>query len=341
MKLKNLKGKPIIVVGGAGYIGSHVCKTISSKGGIPIVFDDFSAGHGHSIKWGPSELVDLRNSKAILKAFEKYKSIETVIHLASSIEVSYGENFPSEFYTNNVLGTLNLLNAMKNTNARKIIFSSTCATYGEIDDVPIMETVTQNPSSVYGKTKLAIEHMIESFHTAYSLDYIILRYFNAAGADPEGDIGEEHDPETHLIPNALDAAANGKLMKIFGDDYDTIDGTCMRDYIHVNDIAGAHIHSMQAQENGLVSADVNIGTGTAYSVFQIINMIEKVTGYNVKYKICKRRAGDLSKLYADTSKAEKVLGFKTKYSDLENIIQTAWNFYKNKNKRFNKKNSLL
>ena len=341
MKLKNLKGRPIIVVGGAGYIGSHVCKTISSKGGIPIVFDNFSAGHEHSIKWGPNELVDLRDSQATFKTFEKYKSVETVIHLASSIEVSHGENFPSEFYTNNVLGTLNLLNAMKNTNARKIIFSSTCATYGEINDVPIIETVSQNPSSVYGKTKLAMEHMIESFHKAYNFNYIILRYFNAAGADPEGDIGEEHDPETHLIPNALEAAKNGKLMKIFGDDYDTIDGTCMRDYIHVNDIAEAHINSIQAQENGLVSADINIGTGTAYSVFQIINMIENVTGYRVKYKICKRRAGDLSKLYADTSKAEMILGFKTQYSDLENIIQTAWNFYKNKNKRFNKKNSLL
>lgn len=330
MKLKNLQGKSIIVVGGAGYIGSHVCKKISSKGGLPIVFDNFSSGHKHAIKWGPYEKVDLRNNKETSKAFEKYKSVETVIHLASSIEVNTGEKFPSEFYTNNVLGTLNLLNAMKNTNARKIIFSSTCATYGEIEDVPILETVIQNPLSVYGKTKLAMEHMIESFHKAYDLNYIILRYFNAAGADPEGDIGEEHDPETHLIPNALNAAASGKSMKIFGTDYDTIDGTCIRDYIHVNDIAQAHIDSIQAQKNGLKSADVNIGTGEGYSIFQILSMIEKVTGYKVKYKICQKRAGDLAKIYADTSKAENVLGFKTKYSNLENIIQTAWNFYKNK-----------
>lgn len=195
--------------------------------------------------------------------------------------------------------------------------------------MPITEDIVQNPFSVYGKTKLAIEHMIQSYHHAYDLDYIIFRYFNAAGADPSGVIGEEHDPETHLIPIALQAAARLRArMKIFGSDYDTPDGTCIRDYIHVNDLAKAHVLGIEKFNSGLRRAELNLGTGTGYSNLEILKMVEKVTGLDLVYDKAPRRAGDLSQLYADASRAKDILGFEPSQSDLEHIIQTAWNFHK-------------
>ena len=328
----NLNNNPVIVVGGAGYIGAHVCKTIAKHGGRPIVFDNFSAGHKHAIKWGPHVEVDLRDRKATQKAFETHSDVKTVIHLASSIEVGIGEKYPSEFYDNNVSGALNLLMAMKYTGADRLIFSSTCATYGETQNMPLLETEVQNPFSVYGKTKLAIEHMIQSYHKAYGMKYVTFRYFNASGADASGEIGEEHDPETHLIPNALKAAAGlGPKMKLFGADYDTPDGTCIRDYIHVTDIALAHIDAIRTLDEGATThAEVNIGTGEGYSVLEILTMIQKVTGLPVPYDISPRREGDLTQLYADATNAKKVLGFSPQHSDLENIIKTAWNFHRKK-----------
>ena len=245
----NLTDKKIIVVGGAGYIGAHVCKAIADNGGTPVTFDNFSSGHKHAVKWGSFETVDLRDKAETLAAFTKHQDSHAVVHLASSIEVGIGEKDPAGFYENNVLGALNLLAAMRALSLTKLIFSSTCATYGETDKMPLLESHVQNPFSVYGKTKLAIEHMIQSYHKAYDLSYITLRYFNAAGADASGEIGEEHDPETHLIPIALAAAAGHRgEMKIFGTDYDTPDGSCIRDYIHVSDIASAHICSLRAFE---------------------------------------------------------------------------------------------
>lgn len=329
MTTYDLKGQSVIVVGGAGYIGAHVCKTIAEHGGIPIVFDNFSAGHKHAIKWGPHVEVDLRERKETALAFIKYPDVKTVVHLASSIEVGIGEKQPSEFYDNNVSGALNLLMAMKFSGANRLIFSSTCATYGETQNMPLLETEVQNPFSVYGKTKLAIEHMIQSYHKAYGLNYVTFRYFNASGADASGEIGEEHDPETHLIPNALKAAAGlGQKMKLFGTDYDTKDGTCIRDYIHVNDIALAHIDAIRAIDEGLTHAEVNIGTGAGFSVLEILKMIEQVTGLPVPYDVGPRREGDLTQLYADAANAKKVIGFVPQHSDLENIIKTAWNFHR-------------
>ena len=325
----DLKNEPIIVAGGAGYIGAHVCKTIEEHGGLPIVFDDFSAGHKHAIKWGPHVKVDLRDRDATFRAFKAHDSVKTVVHLASSIEVGIGEKHPAEFYDNNVCGALNLLMAMKKIGADRLIFSSTCATYGETQNMPLLETEVQNPFSVYGKTKLAIEHMIQSYHKAYGMNYVTFRYFNASGADASGEIGEEHDPETHLIPNALKAAAGlGQKMKLFGTDYDTPDGTCIRDYIHVNDIALAHIDAMRAFDEGLTQTEVNIGTGAGYSVLEILNMIEQVTGLPVPYDAGPRRAGDLTQLYADAANAKTLLGFIPQHSDLENIIKTAWHFHR-------------
>jgi len=327
----DLNGRNIIVVGGAGYIGSHVCKTIADNGGTPITFDNFSAGHKHAVQWGPYEDVNLRDRNATNMAFIKYPTVKTVIHLASSIEVGIGEKQPAEFYDNNVSGAMNLLIAMKYSGANRLIFSSTCATYGETQNMPLLETEPQLPFSVYGKTKLAIEHMIQSFHKAYGLNYVTLRYFNASGADASGLIGEEHDPETHLIPIAMQAAAGLRpKMKIFGTDYDTPDGTCIRDYIHVNDIALAHICSERAFDNGLTNAEVNIGTGQGVSNLEILKTIERVTGRPLPFEAAERRAGDVTKLYADATNAKKVLGFEPQYSDLDNIIKTAWSFHRQK-----------
>jgi UDP-glucose-4-epimerase GalE len=325
-----LNHQKIIVAGGAGYIGAHVCKMIAEQGGHPVVFDNFSAGHKHAVKWGPYVEVDLRDRAATFEAFKRHKDAQTVIHLASSIEVGIGEKHPAEFYENNVSGALNLLLAMKAANLNRLIFSSTCATYGETEHMPLLETEVQNPFSVYGKTKLAVEHMIQSYHKAYGLNYVTFRYFNASGADASGEIGEEHDPETHLIPNALKSAAGlGPKLKLFGSDYDTPDGTCIRDYIHVTDIALAHIKAILAMDKGVTHAAVNIGTGAGYSVLEILGMIKKVTGLTVPYDSGPRRDGDLTQLFADVAKAEEILGFVPQHSDLENIIKTAWAFHKN------------
>ena len=325
----DLTDKTIIVAGGAGYIGAHVCKAIADNGGTPITFDNFSSGHEHAIKWGGFVTVDLRDKDATLAAFMKHKDAHAVVHLASSIEVGIGEKDPAGFYENNVIGALNLLEAMRKLGLSNLIFSSTCATYGETDQMPLLESQVQNPFSVYGKTKLAIEHMIQSYHKAYDLSYITLRYFNASGADASGEIGEEHDPETHLIPIALASAAGLRgRMKIFGTDYDTADGTCVRDYIHVNDIAGAHICGLKAFANGLTNTEVNIGTGQGVSNLEVLQMIERVTGKPVPYDNAPRRDGDLTQLYADPKRAKDVLGFTAQHSDLENIIKTAWNFHR-------------
>ena len=325
----DLTDKTIIVAGGAGYIGAHVCKAIADNGGTPITFDNFSSGHEHAIKWGGFVTVDLRDKDATLAAFTKHKDAHAVVHLASSIEVGIGEKDPAGFYENNVIGALNLLEAMRKLGLSNLIFSSTCATYGETDQMPLLESQVQNPFSVYGKTKLAIEHMIQSYHKAYDLSYITLRYFNASGADASGEIGEEHDPETHLIPIALASAAGLRgRMKIFGTDYDTPDGTCVRDYIHVNDIAGAHICGLKAFANGLTNTEVNIGTGQGVSNLEVLQMIERVTGKPVPYDNAPRRDGDLTQLYADPKRAKDVLGFTAQHSDLENIIKTAWNFHR-------------
>lgn len=327
----NLTGQTIIVVGGAGYIGSHVCKMIAKHGGTPVTFDNLSAGHAHAVQWGPLERVDLRDPERLEAAFKTWPNATAVVHLASSIEVGIGEKQPAEFYTNNVVGALNLLDAMRVADIHHLVFSSTCATYGETDKMPIEESDPQRPFSVYGKTKLAIEHMIQSYHKAYGLKYVTLRYFNAAGADPSGLIGEEHDPETHLIPIALQAAAGRRAaLTLFGTDYNTPDGTCVRDYIHVNDIARAHILALEKFEAGLMRAEVNIGTGDGVSNLEVLKTIGEVTGQPVPFVEGPRRDGDLSKLYADKGHAKSVLGFEPIHSDLENIISTAWNFHQSR-----------
>lgn len=327
--MKPLNGQSYIVVGGAGYIGSHVCKEIADAGGMPITFDNLSSGHERAVKWGELVNVDLRDKAATETALIAHKNATAVIHLASSIEVGIGETDPAGFYANNVNGALNLLDGMRTAGLDTLIFSSTCATYGETDAMPLLESQPQLPVSVYGKTKLAIEHMIQSYHKAYDLNYVTLRYFNASGADAGGAIGEEHDPETHLIPNALKSAAGlGSKMKLFGTDYDTPDGTCIRDYIHVSDIARAHLAALAKFDEGLTQAEVNIGTGNGVTNLQILKTIERVTGLPVPYDSAPRREGDLTRLYADAAKAKSALGFEPEHSDIDNIIRTAWEFHR-------------
>lgn len=331
--MHDLNGQDIIVVGGAGYIGSHVCKMIADCGGRPITFDNLSYGHAHAVQWGPLQRVDVRDRGALDSAFTHWPDAGAVVHLASSIEVGIGEKQPAEFYTNNVVGALNLLDAMRVADIDRLIFSSTCATYGETEKMPIEETDPQDPVSVYGKTKLAIEHMIQSYHKAYGLTYVTLRYFNASGADDSGLIGEEHNPETHLIPLAMQAAKGGRAaLSLFGMDYDTPDGTCVRDYIHVTDIARAHILALGKMAAGLTQAEVNIGTGIGVSNLQVLDAIGRITGHPVPYAGAARRDGDLSRLFADKGHAKAVLGFEPIHSDLDNIIQTAWAFHANSDK---------
>lgn len=326
--MHDLTGQDIIVVGGAGYIGSHVCKMIADCGGRPVTFDNLSCGHAHAVQWGPLETVDVRDRPALDAAFLNWPNARAVVHLASSIEVGIGEKQPAEFYSNNVLGALNLLDAMRVAQVKTLIFSSTCATYGETDKMPIEECDPQAPVSVYGKTKLAIEHMIQSYHKAYGLAYVTLRYFNASGADDSGLIGEEHNPETHLIPLAIQAAKGERAaLSLFGTDYDTPDGTCVRDYIHVNDIARAHILALGKMSAGLTHAEVNIGTGIGVSNLRVLDAIGRITGHPVPYTPAPRRDGDLSRLFADKGHAKTVLGFEPIHSDLNNIIKTAWVFH--------------
>ena len=320
--------KQILVVGGAGYIGAHMCKTLAKNGFTPVCFDNLSSGHEHAVKWGPLITGDIRDAQALDDVMQKY-SPSAVMHFAAKIEVGEGEKHPFEFYDNNVAGSLSLLNAMQRNHIKTLVFSSTCATYGETENMPLCEDEPLRPTSVYARTKFATEGMMAGFAKAYGLHTAALRYFNASGADLDGEIGEEHDPETHLIPNALRAAAGiGAGLKLFGNDYDTPDGTCIRDYIHVQDLVDAHLLTLNALQAGEKSLVLNLGTGKGTSVLEIIEAVKSVTNMDVPYTVHARRAGDLSRLYADASKMRSVLGFEPKHSDIETIIRTAWNFHK-------------
>lgn len=318
----------VLVVGGAGYIGSHICKALAARGDEPIVFDNLSAGHAHAVKWGPLVRGDVRCRDDIDVAFRKYRP-DAVMHFAANIEVGEGEREPLAFWNNNVGGVISLLDAMDRADCNKLVFSSTCATYGMPDRLPLTEDEPQEPINVYGRTKLAVEQMLADLANAKNFRYAALRYFNASGASEEGDIGEEHDPETHLIPLALKAAAGiGGRMKVFGTDYDTPDGTCLRDYIHVSDLARAHLAALDrlfAQAGGFAC---NVGTGAGYSVKQVLDTVAKVTGRDVPHDLCERRPGDPAGLYADVSLAKTLLQFEPECSDLETIVRDAWNFHR-------------
>lgn len=321
--------KNILVVGGAGYIGSHTVKMLAEKGYNPVVYDNLSKGHKEAVEGFAFEEGDLGDKARLSEVFKKHH-IEAVMHFAAFIEVGESVKEPSKYYHNNVAKVLNLLDAMKENNVKYFVFSSTAATFGEPVKNKIDETHPQLPINPYGNTKLMVEKMLEDFDRAYSLKAVALRYFNASGADDSGRIGESHSPETHLIPLVLQAAAGKRpSIKIFGNDYPTPDGTCIRDYVHVNDLARAHILALEKMEKENKSLRYNLGSGSGYSVAELIQEAKSVTGIDFKVETEGRRAGDPAVLVADPAKAERELGWKPQYG-LRKIIETAWNWEKNR-----------
>ena len=317
----------ILVTGGAGYIGSHTVKALKQAGFHPIIFDNFSTGHRSFIKGTPAFEGDVCKPEDLGRVFAEYR-IDGVLHFAGRALVGESVTSPELYYETNFCGGLNLLNAMKRCSVKYLIFSSTCATYGQPTQVPIPEDHVQNPINPYGDSKLAFERALLWFQQAHGLQYLSLRYFNAAGADPQGEFGEDHDPETHLIPLILDAAAGRRPdVKIFGSDYPTPDGTCLRDYIHVGDLARAHVMGLQAlMDSHVESQAINLGTGRGYSVREVIETARRVTRKDIKVVETERRPGDPPRLVAAADRARTVLGWQATESDLENIVQTAWNY---------------
>jgi UDP-arabinose 4-epimerase len=319
----------ILVVGGAGYIGSHICKELHRCGYIPVCYDNLIYGHTWAVKWGPFEKGDIKDQERLNQVFAAHR-IEGVIHLAAFAYVGESVVEPAKYYSNNVAGTISLLDAMRNNKVKKIVFSSTCAVYGIPNTIPITEKEPMNPVNPYGSSKMMVERILRDFHHAYGLGFVALRYFNAAGADPEAEIGEVHNPETHLIPLALDVVLGRREeLAVFGNGYPTPDGTCVRDYIHVTDLARAHVLSLKQLENkGPVGLSVNLGTGKGTSVFEIINACKEVCGGKVNYRIAPAREGDPPVLVADPSQALKLLNWKADYADIRTVIQHAWEFQK-------------
>lgn len=317
----------ILVCGGAGYIGSHINKQLNKEGYETVVFDNLVYGHREAVKWGTFEQGDLKNIEDIERIFQQHK-IEAVFHFAAYAYVGESVSEPEKYYYNNVVNTLNLLNVMKKYGCNKIIFSSTCATYGEPEKIPITEDMPQQPINPYGATKLMIERIFKDYHAAYGLQFVVLRYFNAAGADPESEIGESHNPETHLIPLVLDAASGKREdIKVFGTDYDTPDGSCVRDYIHVYDLATAHLLALHHLEQRKASDFFNLGNAIGTSVFEVIDAVKKVTGREFKVTLTDRRDGDPAKLVGSSVKAQSVLGWKPVYEDIELIVEHAWKWH--------------
>lgn len=318
------ESKPILVTGGAGYIGSHACKALAAEGFLPIVIDNLCYGHREAVRWGPFEQGDIADRSWLDDVFERHRPL-AVMHFAAFAYVGESVSNPGKYYRNNVVGTLTMLEAMRDHGVNTLVFSSTCATYGVPETVPIAESAPQAPINPYGMSKLMVEAMLSDFDRAHGLKSIALRYFNAAGADPECEIGERHDPETHLIPLALEAAAGkGAPLTVFGEDYPTADGTCIRDYIHVTDLAEAHVAALRALLAGAQSRAYNLGTGMGYSVRQVLETIEKVTGRPVPHDVGPRRPGDPAELVADPSAAGRDLGWSPRKSDLDSIVGTAW-----------------
>lgn len=317
----------ILVTGGAGYIGSHTVAELLDQGKEVVVIDNLQSGHRDALLGGKLYEGDLRDKALLAKLFSE-NDIEAVIHFAANSLVGESMQKPVKYYDNNVYGTLCLLEAMDEANVRKIVFSSTAATYGEPDKVPIEESDPTNPTNVYGETKLTMERMMSWFDKVLGIKYVALRYFNAAGAHPSGKIGEDHSPETHLIPLIIQAAQGKRsAISVFGDDYPTADGTCVRDYIHVSDLADAHVLAVQHLLAGGESDVFNLGNGQGFSVKEVIAKVQEVTGRSFPVEISPRRAGDPAVLIASSDKARKVLGWNPSRNRLDDIIASAWGWH--------------
>ncbi len=323
-------GSSILIVGGAGYIGSHINKLLHQKGYSTVVLDNLVYGHQEAVKWGVLEIGDLSDVDRLNKLFQKYK-FQAVFHFAAYAYVGESVKHPAKYYHNNVANTLHLLDTMVRYKVRNIIFSSSCATYGVPKDMPITEAMEQKPINPYGASKLMVERILKDYHNAYGISYLCLRYFNAAGADPEGEIGESHTPETHLIPLVLAAAAGEQeSVSVFGTEYPTRDGSCVRDYIHVSDLADAHLRAMEYILQGGESTCLNLGYGNGNSVLEVIAAAERVTGKKIPVILKEKRAGDPPILIGSMELAKKLLGWEPHYSKIEKIIEDAWNWYQNK-----------
>ncbi|HVL38433.1 MAG TPA: UDP-glucose 4-epimerase GalE [Fimbriimonadaceae bacterium] len=316
----------ILVVGGAGYIGSHMCKLLREVGEPHLIFDNFEQGHRGALQGSPHVQGDLRNPEDLRGVFANHE-IDVVMHFAAYISVGESVREPGKYWTNNTAGVLNLLEAMREANVGKFVFSSTAAIFGEPQYVPIDEEHPKNPTSPYGDSKLAVERMLPAYDRAHQIKSVSLRYFNAAGADPDGLLGEDHDPEEHLIPVAI-LAALGKRpgMKIFGTDYDTPDGTCVRDYIHILDLAQAHLLAVRHLRNGGESLQYNLGNGQGFSVREVLDMVERVIGREVPKEEGPRRPGDPAKLVASSEKIRRELGWQPRHPSLEEMVRHAWNW---------------
>ncbi len=319
--------KHILVTGGAGYIGSHACKALAKAGYTPVTYDNLIYGHEWAVQWGPLVIGDIADPDHLRHTIQQYNP-EAVMHFAAYAYVGESVQDPAKYYINNVSGTLQLLDVMREQTIHHLIFSSSCATYGTPSQLPITEDHDQNPINPYGRSKWMIETVLADYAKAYGLRSISLRYFNAAGADPDGLIGESHEPETHLIPLVLEAASGKRpYVTIYGDDYDTPDGTCIRDYIHVEDLANAHVLALEALQQGKVSKAYNLGNGNGFSIKEIIQSVERVTGLNVPVKMGPRREGDPASLIGSAETIKQELGWNPRFIVLDDIIKTAWNWH--------------
>ncbi len=326
----------VLVTGGAGYIGSHACKALKAAGFVPVTYDNCSTGWAEAVKFGPLEQGDLMDRARLDEVFAKHKPI-AVMHFAALSQVGESMKEPGRYWRENVTGALNLVEASVAAGCLDFVFSSTCATYGDQDNVVLDENSTQMPINAYGASKRAIEDILIDFEAAYGLRHVIFRYFNVAGADPEAEVGEFHQPETHLIPLMLDAI-DGKrdALTIFGTDYDTPDGTCIRDYVHVCDLVDAHVLGLKWLKDGKDSRVFNLGTGDGFSVREVIDHSQAVTNRAVPYSEGDRRAGDATKLVSGSSRAVQELGWEPKRSTLENMVRDAWRWHQNTDGHYKK-----
>ena len=322
---RNLPHGPVLVVGGAGYIGSHTVRLLEQLGVEVVVLDNLSTGHRAAVR-GTLAVADLGDPAAIAGVFREHRPV-AVVHFAAKCYVGESVQQPALYYRENVLNTWNLLEAMRAAGCRDIVFSSSCATYGDPVEIPMTESHRQLPISPYGKTKLHMEHMLQDYGKAYGMRYAALRYFNAAGAAQDGSLGESHDPETHLIPLVLQAASGARPeIQVFGDDYDTPDGTCIRDYVHVEDLARAHAAALAELQGGAREIAVNLGTGSGFSVLEVIETARRVTGKPIRHRVVARRSGDPPRLVSGGSRAREILGWVPQRPSIEDIVTDAWRF---------------
>ena len=319
----------VLVTGGAGYIGSHACKVLQQSGFIPVTFDNLVTGWRDAVKFGPFEQGDLLNKRDIDRVFEKHSPV-AVMHFAALSQVGESIQKPGLYWHNNVMGSLNLIQTAVEHDCMDFVFSSTCATYGEQDGVVLDEDSMQHPINAYGTSKRAVENILADYQATYGLNQVIFRYFNVAGADPEAEIGEFHKPETHLIPLILDAVTGKReALTIFGTDYDTLDGTCIRDYVHVCDLVEAHVLGLNWLQEGRGSRIFNLGTGDGFSVLEVVGHAEKVTKRPVPIREGARRLGDCTKLLSGSSRAVSELGWSATRSNMKQMITDAWRWHQN------------